>query len=176
MGRESVAFQTLLSHKAPAEAPSDSIHMTTYPPGVPDRLLVAFEYIHPDCGPVEYYPGSHAYRFSRAARSAFPRPTSGGAYEIYFERYEPAIANLVSRESLVPSPSWRKRDVLFWHANLIHAGSPRRNPRPLPKAAVCLRSQGRGLYHDLAGTLADPGRSAERTDIAASAIRTPHLE
>jgi hypothetical protein len=162
LGRESVPFQTLLSHKGSQQKPhSDSIHMTTYPPGYLTACWVAFEDIHPDCGPVEYYPGSHRLPFlSSGALGISTSDFRRRGYATYFERYEPAIANLIGRESLVPVPfRARKGDVLFWHANLIHAGSPRRNIALSRKAAVChYFAKGAVCYHDLAGTLADPGR------------------
>jgi hypothetical protein len=162
LGRESIAFQTLLSHKGSQQKPhSDSIHMTTYPPGYLTAAWVAFEDIHADCGPVEYYPGSHRLPFlSSQALGISTADFRRRGYETYFERYEPAIAGLIEKEKLRPVPFLaRKGDVLFWHANLIHAGSVRKNLAVSRKAAVChYFARGAVCYHDLAGTLADPGR------------------
>ncbi len=43
-------------------------------------------------------------------------------------------------------------DVLFWHANLIHGGSPRKDLRLSRKALVChYFAEGVVTYHDLSG-------------------------
>jgi hypothetical protein len=67
MDRQPKPFQTIAGHKGSQQgAHSDSIHMTTYPLGYLTASWTAFEDIHPDCGPLEYYPGSHRlpYLFS----------------------------------------------------------------------------------------------------------------
>ncbi len=48
----------------------------------------------------------------------------------------------------------RLPNVLLWHGNLIHAGSPRKN-LALSRRAVVVHYFARGAvcYHDLAGTL-----------------------
>ena len=68
MEREPAPFQTITSHKGSQQQEhSDSIHMTTYPIGYLTAAWVAFEDIHPDSGPLVYYPKSHRlpYIFSR---------------------------------------------------------------------------------------------------------------
>jgi ectoine hydroxylase-related dioxygenase (phytanoyl-CoA dioxygenase family) len=48
----------------------------------------------------------------------------------------------------------KKGDVLLWHGNLIHAGSPRKD-LSLSRRAIVLHYFARGAvcYHDLSGTL-----------------------
>ena len=68
MERVPAPFQTISSHKGSQQLPhSDSIHMTTYPIGYLSACWIAFEDIHPDSGPLVYYPGSHRlpYIFSQ---------------------------------------------------------------------------------------------------------------
>ena len=56
--REPKPLQPITSHKGPQQAVhSDSIHMTTYPVGYLTAAWIAFEDIHPDSGPLVYYPG-----------------------------------------------------------------------------------------------------------------------
>ena len=44
----------------------------------------------------------------------------------------------------------RKGDVLFWHANLVHGGSPRANMQRSRRAVVChYFAEGCVCYHDL---------------------------
>jgi Phytanoyl-CoA dioxygenase (PhyH) len=156
-GREPIPYQTLVAHKGSEQREhSDTIHMTTYPVGYLAAAWVAFEDIHPDCGPVVYYPGSH--RLPCLSSLALGISTSDfrlRGYEGYNQRYEPAIQKLIeekglAREAFLP----RKGDVLLWHANLIHAGSPRRDIRLSRKSAVLhYFASGAVCYHDLSGAL-----------------------
>lgn len=51
----------------------------------------------------------------------------------------------------------RKGDVLIWHANLLHGGSPRRELTRSRKALVChYFVQGALCYHDLSSAHARP--------------------
>ncbi|MEY2526333.1 MAG: hypothetical protein QOE73_1104, partial [Verrucomicrobiota bacterium] len=60
MDRPPAPFQTITCHKGSQQGVhSDSIHMTTYPLGYLTAAWIAFEDIHPDSGPLVYYPGSH---------------------------------------------------------------------------------------------------------------------
>ena len=59
-GRKTRPFQTITSHKGTEQpAHSDSIHMTTDPPGFLTAAWIAFEDLESDCGLLEYYPRSH---------------------------------------------------------------------------------------------------------------------
>jgi hypothetical protein len=156
-GREAVPFQTLVSHKGSEQREhSDAIHMTTYPVGYLAAAWIAFEDIRPDCGPIAYYPGSQRLPYLSSLSLGIPAGEfRRRGYAAYSEKYEPAIQRLISernlrREFFLP----KKGDVLLWHANLIHAGSPRRD-LSLSRKAVVLHYFARGAvcYHDLSGTL-----------------------
>jgi hypothetical protein len=156
-GREPVPFQTLVSHKGSEQREhSDAIHMTTYPVGYLTAAWIAFEDIRPDCGPIVYYPGSHRLPYlSSGALGIPPGDFRRRGYAAYFEKYEPAIQRLIAENGLKPSVFLPKKgDVLVWHGNLIHAGSPRRD-LSLSRKAVVLHyfAQGAVCYHDLSGTL-----------------------
>ncbi len=158
MEREPAPFQTITSHKGSQQAPhSDSIHMTTYPLGYLSAAWVAMEDIHPDSGPLVYYPGSHRlpYIFSKDValdESKFGRK----GYQAYAERYEPRIEQILAEHGCQPAYFHAKKgDVLLWHANLIHGGSPRRDVRHSRKAVVChYFVKGVVTYHDLTGCAA----------------------
>lgn len=162
LGREIVPFQTLVSHKGSQQRPhSDSIHMTTYPEGYLTAAWIAFEEIHPDCGPVAYYPGSHRLPFlSSQSLGISPADFRRHGYELYFARYEPAIGRLIAERTLEAVPFLaRKGDVLLWHANLIHAGTPRKDLALSRKSAVChYFARGAVCYHDLSATLTPASR------------------
>ncbi|MFN7998152.1 MAG: phytanoyl-CoA dioxygenase family protein [Bryobacteraceae bacterium] len=152
--REPRPLQTIASHKGSQQGlHSDSIHMTTYPLGYLTAAWIAFEDIHPDSGPLVYYPGSHRlpYVFSKdvgISESDFERE----GYTAYSRKYEPLIASLPAKHGLAPHYFHaRKGDVLIWHANLIHGGSPRKDMQRSRRAVVChFFVKGSFVYHDLA--------------------------
>lgn len=156
LGRRTLPFQTIMGHKGSQQrAHSDAIHMTTYPLGLLIANWIAFEDIHPDSGPLFFYPKSHRmlpYLLSGEvgnAAKAFKR----GIFN--YSQYEETVQNYIDAHELVPEffvP--RKGDVLFWHSNLLHGGSQRRDLRHSRKAAVCHYFGERAVtYHDLSGNL-----------------------
>jgi hypothetical protein len=154
MGREPKALQTIASHKGSQQGlHSDSIHMTTYPLGYLTAAWIAFEDIHPESGPLVYYPGSHRlpYVFSKDVNITEEEFRREG-YGPYHAKYEPYIRELVTRHGIEPHYFHAKKgDVLIWHANLIHGGSPRLTVARSRKAVVCHFFVKRAfVYHDLA--------------------------
>ncbi|HWG05493.1 MAG TPA: phytanoyl-CoA dioxygenase family protein [Beijerinckiaceae bacterium] len=155
-GVKSLPFQTIMGHKGSAQhAHSDTIHMTTYPLGYLIANWIAFEDIHEDSGPLEYYPFSHRVVPTALSRDVgiAPEEFKKGGYSIYSERYEPHIRNCIEASRLKPEYFLAKKgDVLFWHANLLHGGAPRRNLQLSRKALVChYFAEGAVTYHDLSG-------------------------
>ncbi|MBK7858075.1 MAG: phytanoyl-CoA dioxygenase family protein [Archangiaceae bacterium] len=159
LGREMVPFQTLMFPKGREQlAHSDSIHMTTYPLGYMCASWIAFEDIHPDSGPLFYYPGSHRlpYVFARDV-GIDPVEFRTRQYALVAERYEPYIQRVLDSSGLERKTFLAKKgDVLFWHANLIHGGSMRKDIRPSRRSMAChYFAKGAFCYHDLAGAPAD---------------------
>jgi len=154
LGREPRPLQTIASHKGSQQGlHSDSIHMTTYPLGYLAAAWIAFEDIHPDCGPLVYYPGSHRlpYLFSKdvgISEEDFKRD----GYAPYHARDEPRIRELVEGHGIAPRYFHAgKGDVLIWHANLVHGGSARRDRALSRRAVVChFFAKNAFVYHDLA--------------------------
>ncbi len=160
MEREPEPFQTITCHKGSQQgAHSDSIHMTTYPLGYLTAAWIAFEDIHPDCGPLVYYPGSHRlpYLFSKDVGISEDE-FKVRRYEAYHEKYEPRIRQVIAEYGLQPHYFHAKKgDVLIWHANLIHGGSMRRNLQLSRKALVChFFVKGSFAYHDLSASETKP--------------------
>jgi hypothetical protein len=156
LGRKPKPFQTITSHKGSQQGVhSDSIHMTTYPLGYLVAAWVAFEDIHPDSGPLVYYPGSHRlpYLFSEDIGIDLNDFRERG-YLPFHEKYEPAIQKTIQDHQLVPAYFHaEKGDVLIWHANLLHGGSIRNNLQYSRKAVVChYFVEGAVCYHDLSGS------------------------
>jgi Phytanoyl-CoA dioxygenase (PhyH) len=155
LGRKTVPFQTIIGHKGSGQsAHDDSIHMTTYPDGFLIANWIAFEDIHPDSGPLQYFPRSH--RLVPPLLSAdlgiaeFGYKSDPGVYN---RVYEPTIAKYVEKLGLQPEHLMAKKgDVLFWHAHLLHGGAARNNLALSRKALVChYFAEGSFTYHDLAG-------------------------
>ena len=156
LGRRAIPFQTIASHKGSQQSEhSDSIHMTTYPLGYLAACWVAMEDIHEDSGPLVYYPGSHRlpYVFSHDVGISTDDFRDRG-YAAYAERYEPAIKHKIAEHGIAPQRFIaRKGDVLFWHANLLHGGSPRNDVTRSRKALVHhYFAEGCVCYHDLSAT------------------------
>lgn len=156
MDREPAPFQTISGHKGSQQSEhSDSIHMTTYPLGYLTAAWVAFENIHPDSGPLVYYPGSHTlpYVFSKDVGIAEEDYRTHG-FEKFHEKYEPRIQQIIAERRLEPHYFHAKKgDVFFWHANLLHGGSKRRDLKHSRRALVShYFVKGALCYHDFAAS------------------------
>ena len=154
MEREPKTLQTITAHKGSQQGVhSDSIHMTTYPLGYLSAAWIAFEDIHPDSGPLVFYPGSHRfpYVFSKDVGIAVGDFKRDG-YRSYEQKYEPYIQKLIAETRAQPKYFHaRAGDVLIWHANLLHGGSKRQNLQLSRKSLVChFFVKGAFVYHDLA--------------------------
>jgi phytanoyl-CoA hydroxylase len=93
---------------------------------------VAFEDAHPDAGPVVYFPGSHKiplYCFNDGTHHASPDEEAD-----WFDYVDVQIRlrRLKERRFLA-----KKGDVLIWHANLVHGGSPIKDPSRTRSSLVC---------------------------------------
>lgn len=153
LGHPAKLLQTIASHKGSQQsAHSDSIHMTTYPLGYLAAAWIAFEDIHMDSGPLEFYPGSHRlpYVFSRELQISVEDMKTEG-YATYRARYEPLVQQMIAEHQLRPKYlDARKGDVLIWHANLLHGGSRRKDLSLTRKALVAhYFAKGAFVYHDL---------------------------
>jgi ectoine hydroxylase-related dioxygenase (phytanoyl-CoA dioxygenase family) len=112
------------------------LHFDTFymAPRTPDKMVVTWiplEDIHPDSGPLVYYPKSHRippYRFSHGQIWAVDAEMP--AFDAYIE---PELASRgLKQEAFCP----RKGDLFIWHAQLYHGGSPIRDPRRTRRSMV----------------------------------------
>jgi ectoine hydroxylase-related dioxygenase (phytanoyl-CoA dioxygenase family) len=110
----------------------DSLYMT---PRTPHSLIatwIALEDVHPDSGPLVYYPGSHKiplYTFNDGTHHA-TREESADWYD-YID-VQIRLRGLKERAFLA-----RKGDVFIWHSDLVHGGSPIADPRRTRSSLVC---------------------------------------
>ena len=137
LDKEVVPFQTLNFVKGSGQrAHSDSIHMTTYPLGYLIAAWIALEDIHPDSGPLFYYPGSHTlpYLLNDDFANYSSRFKLGNKQ---YSDYEDVTEEIIRQSGLQPEVFLPKKgDVLIWHANLIHGGMPVLNPALTRKSMV----------------------------------------
>lgn len=173
LGRRVAPYQTILAPKGSNQlAHSDSIHMSTYPRGYLVAIWVAFEDIHPDSGPLEYYPGSHNLPYVSRGTCGIPADEYyKSGYKAYVEKYEPYIQDLIADRGLEPAYfEAHKGDVLVWHANLLHGGKPREDISLTRKSVVAHYFGAEALcYHDISGYYS--GRFQEFADRYAEELK-----
>ncbi len=137
LDREVVPFQTINFLKGLGQrAHSDSIHMTTYPLGYLIAVWIALEDMTPENGPLFYYPGSHRlpYLLNGDFNQGETRFRLG---KKDYADYEDTLAAVIEKNRLEKKTFLAKKgDVLIWHANLIHGGSPVLNPKLTRKSMV----------------------------------------
>jgi len=137
LDKEMVPFQTINFITGSGQrAHSDSVHMTTYPLGYLLAIWIALEDVHPDSGPLFYYPGSHKLPYllnnDWNTNSSF---LSLGKHD--YPDYEDMIEELVQKKQYPKEELIAKKgDVLIWHANLVHGGTPIKNPALTRKSMV----------------------------------------
>ena len=156
LGVDPLPFQTIMSHRGSEQKThSDSIHMSTYPWGYLIANWISFEKIHDDSGPLVFYPGSHRLEYATAKKVGIELEEGRTSYDAYHAKYEPYIERVIAEKQLIPSYfEAEKGDVLLWHANLLHGGSPRRDRSWSRKALVChYFAEGCICYHDYTGML-----------------------
>ena len=106
---------------------SDAVHFHSLPHGFMCGVWVALEDISAESGPLVYYPGSHRLPYLAARDFGLNQAEvlSESAPQKFFEPYwRKCIAADAYPRCLFEA---RKGDVLVWHANLLHGGSPVRD-------------------------------------------------
>lgn len=124
-GREPFAFQTL-NFAVGSEQPyhSDAVHFHSLPQGFMCGVWIPLEDVEPDSGPLIYYSGSHQLGYHSAgslglspahiAAEPHPQRLFESLWQADVERHGLQV------EQFLP----RRGQVLIWHANLLHGGSP----------------------------------------------------
>jgi hypothetical protein len=160
MGVPAIPFQTITGFAGSQQLPhSDAIHMTTYPPGYLSAAWIAFEDIHPDCGPLVYFPGSHRLPYLMTHHIADDHVDEQyKRTRWYNDVYEKEIQRLIGEHNLEDKYlCCGKGDVLIWHSNLIHGGSPRKDLQLSRRAMVGhFFGEGAFCYGDRNEAMVDP--------------------
>jgi len=123
--RRPFPFQTLNFDVGTEQAGhADAIHFDSWPRRWMCGVWVALEAIDADNGPLHYFPGSHRLREYDIADVGM----TGGFVD--YHRYEEFVAALVAAHGLERRELHAKRGTaLVWSANLVHGGTPVRDPR-----------------------------------------------
>lgn len=137
LGKELTLFQSINFLEGSAQkAHSDSIHMTTFPLGYLIAIWIALEDIDDENGPLFYYPGSHKLPYllnsdyDHGGSDLLIGPEANN-------QYEKAMEAQIEKTGIQAEKFYAKKgDVLIWHANLIHGGSPILNPDRSRKSMV----------------------------------------
>jgi len=98
---------------------------------------IPLEDIDPDAGPLAYYPGSHRPDISGFfdwGRGSILLEQDSVRTPIEFSRYLEGRVESAGIEPVVFLP--KRGDVLIWHGNLIHEGTPINNPALTRKSYV----------------------------------------
>jgi hypothetical protein len=110
----------------------DSLYMTPRTPHALVAVWIAFEDVHPDSGPLAYYPGSHRiplYTFNDGTHHA-----SRDEIVDWFDYIDVQLRLRGLRENKFLA---RKGDVFIWHADLVHGGSPIADDKRTRSSLVC---------------------------------------
>ena len=126
-GRPAFPFQTLnFPFGSQQHAHTDSVHFSAMPERFMCGVWVALEDIHPDAGPLIYYPGSHRlpiYVNEHIGHCAATAPSR--ANQADFAPLWRALIHTHRLEQVEFTP--RRGQALIWAANLLHGGSDHRD-------------------------------------------------
>jgi phytanoyl-CoA hydroxylase len=110
----------------------DSLYLTPRTPHKLAAAWIAFEDVHPDAGPLVYFPGSHRiplYRFNDGSHHANPEEEAD-----WFDYIDVQLRLRGLRERRFMA---KKGDVLILHADLVHGGSQIRDLGRTRRSMAC---------------------------------------
>ena len=127
-GRRAFPFQTLnFPVGTQQHIHSDAIHFSSVPERFMCGVWLAMEDIHPDAGPLVYYPGSHKWPI--LYNDMIGKVIGAGADFLAQTPYENAWAAMVAATGVKPEYFYPKKgQALIWAANLLHGGSRQNDP------------------------------------------------
>lgn len=131
------------------------MYLTTEPIGYIISVWIPLEDIVPGSGELLYYPGSHRlpYVFNKDLNY---KPSYWKINRHHHFAYEAKVQQLIEEHQLRPEHYLPRRgDMLIWHANLLHGGSPRKDESQTRKSLV-MHYFARGVlcYHESTGRAA----------------------
>lgn len=141
-----VAMQTLTFQRGSEQGVhQDYAYVVAQTPSHLAASWLALEDIHPDSGPLRYFPGSHTIRkFDWGNGLYLTAESTRNPAE--FERHILDEVERMGLKETVFCP--RKGDIFVWHAALAHGGTPLRNPKLTRKSLVTHFSSESGYRWD----------------------------
>jgi hypothetical protein len=142
--RGAFPFQTLnfpVATQQPTH--SDVIHFDTLPTrGLMTAAWVALEDIHPDSGPLIYYPGSHKMGLWDVDELGIRLETNSvSANDNTRLIYERRLQETIDRLQLQPAYGVLKKGESFvWASSLLHGGSKLNNPKLTRRSQVTYKA------------------------------------
>lgn len=126
-GRAAIPFQTLnFPVGTQQDAHADAVHFSSLPERFMCGLWLAMEDIHPDAGPLFYYPGSH--RWPVLNNALIGRRGFGSNLASAQDPFANAWRAMSEAFGVQPETFLaRKGQALIWCANLLHGGSVQHN-------------------------------------------------
>jgi len=134
-------------------AHQDTIHLTSFPAGYMCGVWVSLQEVAADSGELEVYVASHRLPriYTRDLGCAKVRDDWSELGLKAAARYQQML-DQAGLERVVYRP--HAGDVLIWHENLIHAGSPRRDPSLTRRSIVShVFADGSIVYYDSTGRI-----------------------
>ena len=127
-GRPPIPMQTInFARGTQQRAHSDNVHFSSMPQGFMCGVWIALEDVDEDNGPLEYYPGSHRLPYFDLSHLGILGSSQEGheRYSEYEDFVQALIAELGLERRVLRIPKGR---AIIWAANLLHGGSPVRDP------------------------------------------------
>ncbi len=126
--REPIPMQTLnFGRGSEQRAHSDAMHFDSVPHGFMCGVWLALEDVDEDNGPLEYYPGSHRLPLLDHLALGITGSEQRGYehYGAYEELVQTLVRELKLERRVLRIPRGR---AIIWAANLLHGGSPIKDP------------------------------------------------
>ena len=119
-----LAFQALVfTWGTEHEIHTDNAFIVADPPCSIVASWIALEDVDPGCGELAYYPGSHRDPLFMFANEHIAwQPTRGGDAAV--RQYVDYLESMARARGEPQYFLARKGDVMLWHANLVHYGTP----------------------------------------------------
>jgi len=154
---EPYPFQTLnYPGTSLARTHSDWVHFASEPTHLMSAAWIALEDVHPDAGPVFYYPRTHKYPvysmqdFGLEAREA---------HRLNYAKYQDVMELVANSSGFQETRAILKRgEALIWSSNLIHGG-PRANRQGLTRLSQVTHYFFKGADYNWAPVMSDVNKN-----------------
>lgn len=150
---EALPCQTLVFLRGSGQdVHQDTIHLTAFPAGYMCGVWIALEDIKEESGPLFVYPGSH--RTQRIyCDSVGMAKVHDGDWSEFAAKFLPRLHSALESGGFKKQTYLAKRgDILVWHENLAHGGTPREAPGLSRRSIVShYFSQGAAAWYDSTG-------------------------